>query len=44
MSSQVRREAARIFYEKCSGNHDPDNAHSWMFTTSDPQHERFVDS
>lgn len=40
---EVRGEAAPIFYEKCFGNHDPNNAHSWVFTVSDPQHERFMD-
>jgi hypothetical protein len=36
-SKQIRHEAAPIFYEECFGNHDPNNAHSWVFTASDPK-------
>jgi hypothetical protein len=37
-SSQVRREAAPIFYEECIVNQNSDKAHSWVLITSDPQH------
>lgn len=37
-SSQVRREAAPIFYEECIGNQTFDKAHSWVLITSDPLH------
>lgn len=37
-SSQVRREAAPIFYKECVGYQNSDKAHSWVLIASDPQH------
>ena len=36
-SSQVRREAASIFYEEYIGNQKSEKAHSWVLSTSDQQ-------
>lgn len=36
-SSQIRREAASVFYEEYIGNQKFDKAHSWVISTRDPK-------